>query len=137
MRRACGIKKEKTKNIFPSGEVRSGRHKGYELRGKLWIEGKNGAFLGYGRVILLEKIKELRSISRAARAMNMSYKHAWELVRSLNRQAKTPLVTTTTGGKEGGGARVTPEGEKAINLFWRLYRKFEDFLKREIKKIDV
>lgn len=74
----------------------------YELMGRIWIEGKDGTFLGYGRVILLERIKEYGSISEAAKSMNMSYRHAWELVDSINRQARKPLIETATGGKGGG-----------------------------------
>lgn len=63
--------------------------------------------------------------------MVMSYRHAWELVDSMNRQAAKPLVESATGGKDGGGARLTEEGEKAISLFWKLSVDFQDFLERE------
>ena len=63
--------------------------------------------------------------------MKMSYRHAWELVDSMNRQAKKPLIETTTGGKGGGGAKLTDAGEKAIETFWNLYERFKSFLKNE------
>jgi len=108
----------------------------YELKGRIWLEGSSGTFLGYGRVVLLERIKKYGSISKAARSMGMSYRHAWELVDSINRNAKSPLVITSIGGKGGGGAQVTREGERAIEFFWRLYSKFETFLKEEMKGRD-
>ena len=67
--------------------------------------------------------------------MEMSYRHAWELVDSMNRQTKKPLVGVSTGGKGGGGARLTNEGEKAIKLFWKFYENFQNFLKKEEKKL--
>jgi len=79
--------------------VKRGR---YALRGRIWIEGGDGTFLGYGRAELLERIERFGSISQAARSMNMSYRHAWELVDSINRQAKSPLVETSVGGRKGG-----------------------------------
>ena len=88
------------------------------FRGRVWIDGPEGTFIGYGRVVLLERIKEHGSITKAAKSMKMAYRHAWELVDSMNRQAKDPFVVLATGGKGGGGARVTEAGEKAINLFW-------------------
>ncbi len=66
--------------------------------------------------------------------MEMSYRHAWELVESMNRQAAKPLVELMTGGKGGGGASLTEEGQKAIVLFWELYADFQTYLKRQEKK---
>lgn len=110
---------------------------GYQIRGRIWIEGENGTFLGYGRVVLLQRIKQYGSISKAARSMEMSYRHAWELVDSMNRQAKRPLIETTTGGKGGGGARLTDSGEKAIETFWNLYERFKSFLKNETMNLKI
>ena len=106
------------------------------LRGRLWIDGPEGTFLGYGRIVLLERIREHGSISAAARSMKMSYRHAWELVDSMNRQAERPLVESVAGGKGGGGARLTGEGEEAASLFWKLYKDFQDFLREEEKVLD-
>jgi molybdate transport system regulatory protein len=108
----------------------------FRVRGRIWIEGEEGTFLGYGRVVLLERIKKYGSISKAASSMNMSYRHAWELVDSMNRQGKKRLVETTTGGKGGGGARLTETGKEAIKKFWDLYRRFMDFSERRTKKLN-
>ena len=104
------------------------------LRGRLWIDGTEGTFLGYGRIILLDRIREYGSITQAAKSMKMSYRHAWELVDSMNRQSSNPLVEAATGGRNGGGAHLTQEGEKAIVLFWELYADFQTYLKRQQKK---
>lgn len=109
----------------------------YELRGRIWIEGKDGTFLGNGRIVLLERIKEHGSISVAAKSMNMSYRHAWDLVDSMNRQARTPLVETIAGGKGGGGAKLTEAGEKAIESFRQLYARFKEFLQKEVSEMEL
>ncbi|MDI6800768.1 MAG: LysR family transcriptional regulator [Thermodesulfovibrionales bacterium] len=118
-----------------SGKRGKSKSEGFRLKGRVWIEGREGTFLGYGRVVLLERIKQFGSISEAAKSMNMSYRHAWELVDSMNRQVKNPLVETATGGKGGGGARLTEAGEKAIEAFWKLYRDFNEFLEKTDKSI--
>jgi molybdate transport system regulatory protein len=105
------------------------------LCGRVWIDGPDGTFIGYGRVVLLERIMEHGSITRAARSMQMAYRHAWDLVDSMNRQAEEPFVELSTGGKGGGGARVTKAGEQAIKLFWRFAGDLRTFLKKEEKKI--
>lgn len=102
----------------------------YRVRGKLWIEGPEGTFLGYGRVVLLERIREHGSISAAARSMKMSYRHAWKLVDSMNRQGRSPLVVTSTGGKGGGGATLTETGEAAITTFRSAWQELDGFLDR-------
>jgi molybdate transport system regulatory protein len=107
------------------------RKGGYELKGRMWIEGANGTFLGYGRVVLLERIAEFGSISKAAKSMGMSYRHAWELVDSINRQAGRPLVETSVGGKKGGGTKLTEAGREAVEGFWNIYEKFKRFLTKE------
>ena len=116
--------------------VRKGKAKqkcSYRCKGRIWIDGKEGTFLGYGRIVLLERIKEYGSIAKEARSMEMSYRHAWELVDSMNRQARNPFVETAAGGKGGGGTRLTEAGDRAIRLFWKFYADFQDFLEREGK----
>jgi molybdate transport system regulatory protein len=107
------------------------------FRGRVWIDGTDGTFLGYGRVVLLERIMEHGSITKAAKSMQMAYRHAWDLVDSMNRQAKRPFVALATGGKGGGGARVTGDGERAIQLFWKFSEDFEAFIKRAQKKLSA
>lgn len=108
----------------------------YQLDGRIWIEGDEGTFLGYGRVVLLERIRDQGSISAAARSMQMSYRHAWLLVDSMNRQSRQPLVVSRSGGKGGGGAMLTEAGERAIDTFWSAYRSFKDFLVNHSTQID-
>jgi len=107
------------------------------FRGRIWIDGADGTFLGHGRVVLLERIREYGSITKAAKAMEMSYRHAWDLVDSMNRQAARPFVELATGGKGGGGARVTEDGERAIQLFWKFSEDFQSFLEKEREKLSA
>lgn len=107
------------------------------IRGRIWIESENGTFVGYGRIILLERIKKFGSITEAAKSMGMSYRHAWEMIDSMNRQWSVPLVQTSAGGIGGGGTRVTEEGEKVIENFWELYKKFKEFKESELKSLKL
>ncbi len=109
----------------------------YKVKGTIWIEGKNGTFVGLGRIMLLEKIKECGSISVAAKSMKMSYSHAWELIDSMNKEAKKILVETAAGGVGGGGTKVTKDGEKIIKTFWELHERFKKFNETESKGLKV
>jgi molybdate transport system regulatory protein len=77
--------------------------------------------IGPGKIQLLENIQATGSISAAGRAMEMSYKRAWDLVDELNRICGRAAVERQTGGKNGGGASLTPFG---LSLVER-YRKIE------------
>lgn len=109
--------------------------KNYRLDGRLWLETNEGRFLGIGRLELLERIAELGSISKAAQAMGMSYKRAWDLVSSMNAQAAAPLVSTQTGGPKGGGAVVTDAGQTAIVAFRDLQARFQAFMASETQRL--
>lgn len=73
--------------------------------------------LGPGKIELLEQIAATGSISAAARAMEMSYKRAWDLVEEMKDMFGKPLVAAKTGGKHGGGAELTEVGEQVIRQF--------------------
>ncbi|GAB4014913.1 winged helix-turn-helix domain-containing protein [Spirosoma koreense] len=109
------------------------------VNGRIWLETTttDGAerFMGIGRLELLGHIQRTGSINQAAKAMNMSYKRAWELVHSMNTQADTPLVVTQTGGEKGGGTIVTPEGEKYLAHYQALQERFQQFLFDELGKL--
>jgi molybdate transport system regulatory protein len=77
--------------------------------------------IGPGKIRLLENIEACGSISAAGRAMDMSYKRAWDLVDEINRICGRVAVERRAGGKNGGGAVLTPFG---ISLIAR-YRKIE------------
>ena len=77
--------------------------------------------LGPGKVDLLEAIAECGSISRAAKQVTLSYRRAWDMVDTMNRCFSTPLVESSTGGRGGGGACLTPLGCRVV----RLYRDME------------
>ena len=87
------------------------------LSGSLWFNRADSRFLGGDRLSLLERIDELGSITRAAKAVGISYKTAWDTVNLINNLADTPLVERQTGGKGGGGARLTVSGRQVVAQF--------------------
>ncbi len=78
--------------------------------------------VGPGKIDLLEAIDASGSISAAARSLGMSYRRAWLLVDTMNRCFRTPLVEAESGGKRGGGARLTRDGRDVIERYRRIVR---------------
>jgi len=73
--------------------------------------------IGPGKIQLLEHIAALGSIAAGGRALGMSYRRAWELVDELNGIFGRPVVTPKSGGKQGGGAALTPLGLSLISRY--------------------
>lgn len=73
--------------------------------------------IGPGKIELLRKIREHRSITAAAREMNMSYRRAWLLVDDLNAVFRQPVVAKWMGGSSRGGAMLTPTGQKLLATY--------------------
>ena len=61
----------------------------YDLDIKMWLV-KDGRFImSGGRARLLGRIRETRSISKAAKEMEMAYRHAWGILRRIAENASS------------------------------------------------
>lgn len=91
--------------------------------GRFWLtlDGKN--FLGRGRVELLKRIRETGSISKAAKAMKMSYKAAWDAVDAMNTAWQTPLVDSGPAG-----SRLTEDAERLIAAYLKADARHAAFM---------
>ncbi len=67
--------------------------------------------------MLLRHLQETGSIAEAAQRMDISYNHAWTLLRTMNESFRQPLVTTTRGGKNKGGATLTEAGAQVVAIY--------------------
>lgn len=74
-------------------------------------------YLGPGKADVLRGIRDTGSISATGRLTGMSYKRTWQLVDRMNHDFQKPLVQTATGGQHGGGALLTREGDKVLQLY--------------------
>jgi len=107
----------------------------YTIKSRIWIEADDHMLLGEGRVRLLKLIDETGSLSKAAKSLHMSYKKAWELIDSVNKSAKEPVVITSIGGKDGGGSKLTPHGQELVAIFDEINKNCWNFLDEQMKTI--
>jgi molybdate transport system regulatory protein len=91
--------------------------------------------VGPGKICLLEAIRDSGSLSRAARKIGMSYRRAWLLVESLKQSFREPVTVASTGGKDGGGMRVTEFGDALIENYRELERAFATLAARRLHAI--
>jgi molybdate transport system regulatory protein len=94
------------------------------------IDFGRAAAVGPGKIALLEQIQGTGSLSQAARELKMSYRRAWLLLDSLNNSFEERVVSSSIGGRHGGGAELTPFGRSLILA----YRRFESSMQRQAER---
>ena len=80
------------------------------------IFGEDKCF-GPGIAVLLHRVRELHSLRAAAMSIGMAYSKAWTILKNAQLSLGFKLLDSTTGGKHGGGATLTPEGEKLLDAY--------------------
>ena len=73
--------------------------------------------IGPGKIRLLEAIRDTGSITQAGIALGMSYRWAWLLVYDMNNCFHEAVIAAQAGGSHGGGASLTPFGERLIDQY--------------------
>lgn len=105
-----------------------------EVRYKIWLEKKGEVIAGNGKINLLKMVDKLGSIQKAADKMGLSYRHAWGMIRKMEQRAGFKIVKTIVGGKEGGGAMITPRGKDLIEKYLAFRDNLDKFIKEKFKK---
>ncbi|WP_094227065.1 TOBE domain-containing protein [Methanolobus psychrotolerans] len=93
-----------------------------ETKTKVWLAEDGKPIIGAGKVALLKAIDEERSLLKACEKMDISYKHAWNVLNTINERLGRDVVTTTRGGKNQG-TFLTDEGRRLIKEY-EMNRKF-------------
>lgn len=91
--------------------------------------------MGPGKADLLDAIDETGSISAAAKQMKMSYRRAWELVDVMNKSFNQPLVISSPGGVNGGGAQLSDFGRTILQNYRDLVKKSSNAARTELQQI--
>jgi molybdate transport system regulatory protein len=73
--------------------------------------------MGPGKANLLEAVAATHSIAAAGRSLGYSYTKTRRLVDEMNASFREPLVVTTRGGHDRGGAAVTETGQAVLAIF--------------------
>jgi len=98
------------------------------LLGELSLSLGQDGFLNRKRLLLLTHIERSGSISGAARAVGISYKTAWDWVEAMNNLSPMLLVLRSVGGKDGGGATLTPYARRLLAAWGEIEREHQRML---------
>jgi len=97
---------------------------------RMSLDTEVGTALSDTRIRLLEAIDREGSINRAAKAVPLSYKAAWDAIDELNNLAAEPLVVRVAGGRQGGGTRLTDYGRRIVAMYRALELEYQGALDR-------
>lgn len=100
------------------------RKSGFNPYFSLVLKDSSGAIIDHVDALLLHNIVEKNSISSAAKEAGISYRNAWDRLDHIQSKLGRNIVVAQVGGKEGGSARLTPEGLFLIAE----YRKMNNYL---------
>ena len=78
---------------------------------------------GPGVAMLLSLGDRRHSLRSAAMDMDMAYSKAWTILRNAEKCLGFKLISSTTGGRHGGGAVLTPEGERMLSAYQAFARE--------------
>lgn len=90
--------------------------------------------IGPGKADLLDAIDRTGSISAAARELGMSYRRAWQLADVMNRSFLERVVEAGTGGRRGGGARLSPFGREVLARYRAMEAKAARSIAPEMRR---
>ena len=83
----------------------------------IFLNEQGDKFFGEGPYRLLCAVEETGSLRAAAMSMNMAYTKALKVLKNAEAALGFPLTARTTGGKDGGGSQLTPEGKEWITRY--------------------
>ena len=83
----------------------------------IFFDDNGEKFFGEGPAQLLGGIEEKGSLRAAALSMEMAYTKALNIIKHAEKTLGFPLVIRTTGGKSGGGSRLTAEGKEWLERY--------------------
>ena len=98
---------------------------------KIWLSTKDGqGIMGDGKWQILKAIKEHGSLMAATEALGITYRRTWGDLKEIESRLGFPLLEKSRGGKDRGGTRLSPEGEKMVAAFERFHKKADGFMEK-------
>ena len=107
-----------------------------KLYGDLWLGRDDASVMGDLRISILEAIDATGSITQAAKSVGVSYKTAWDALDAMKNISGEPLVESASGGRHGGGSRLTAAGRKLVATYRLFQQEHQRFLSRISEGMD-
>ncbi len=99
-----------------------------EPKYNFWLERNNEVVVSVWRIKLLDAIAQTGSISAGAEKMGVPYRVAWQKIREMEERLGQKLLETQTGGRDGGGAKLTPLAVDYVEKFTQFNEEAHQYL---------
>ena len=104
----------------------------FDLKIRLYNKEKS---FGKGVYELMKKTQSFGSLSGAYKAMKMSNSKAWKILKRAEEDLDMPLVERISGGKDGGGSKLTQEGEELLEKYEKFIQEMNEYAGVRLKEI--
>ncbi len=93
--------------------------------------------MGEGRLTMLQAIHINNSIMRASQETGISYRRIRGAIQDMENVLGHPLVQAYRGGRDGGGADLTPFAHDLSQFFCELAEGLKDEVDERLRSITV
>ncbi|MBN1140836.1 MAG: LysR family transcriptional regulator [Deltaproteobacteria bacterium] len=93
-------------------------------------------FMGKGGRELLQGIERLGSINKAAKEMGLSYAKALKIIKKIETNLHGQVLKRQIGGKEHGGAELTPLAVEFIEIYIAYEKEVTAFAQERFLAVD-
>jgi molybdate transport system regulatory protein len=105
------------------------------VRSKVWFEAAGAHIFGSGLAGLLENVNRSGTLQDAAKASNMSYRYAWNLIRMAEHHFGKVLINRCAGGRHGGSSVLSPDGLHMLDVFKQLNEEVAVFTDKKFAEL--
>ncbi|CUU80189.1 LysR family transcriptional regulator [Campylobacter hyointestinalis subsp. hyointestinalis] len=101
----------------------------------LFLEGDTALLAKH--IKLLKAIDKTKSITKAAKEEDISYKNAWDSLDILNNKSKFPLIVRASGNRKNSGSELSDYAKKLIKTYDAILKAQKAFLDEICKDEDI
>ena len=100
---------------------------------QLYLEGDD-IFFGPGIAQFLSLVDHTGSMQTACRQMHMSYSKGWHIVKDAEKHLGFPLLSTKSGGSDGGSSVLTPKSRDYLKRYLAMEEEVQQAAKTLFQK---
>lgn len=123
-------KKDEFERIYEHKE----QHRTIHPKVKVQLE-KNLPFFGPGIMTLIRQIDSLGSVREACLRTGISYSKGWNLIHLAEEELGYTVVERCPGGKNGGTARVSSQGNELLKKYEQLERAIAEYAEEKFREV--
>lgn len=102
---------------------------------KVWFEAAGDHVFGRGLAGLLGNIDKLGTLRAASKASRMSYRYAWDMLKTAEKHLGTALIERHAGGAGGGSSTLSSKGRSMLTSFERINTDVAEFAEKRFKQL--